>query len=70
MPQTSRSYTTTLPNGNRVTVRVGGSRTKFYKTVTVRRRDGSGNSVTYRRGPLLGYFLGPYSSSVPRWAKE
>lgn len=70
MPQTSGSYTTTLPNGNRVTVRVGGNRSGFYKTVTLRRRDGSSNSRTYRRGRLLAYLVGPYSDSIPRWARD
>jgi hypothetical protein len=75
VPQSRQSNTFKLPNGNKVTVTTGSSRRGMgapthYKTVTVRRPDGSTDSRTYRRGQLLGQILGPYSSSVPAWAKQ
>ncbi|MHB1583313.1 MAG: hypothetical protein ACYCU7_01725 [Acidimicrobiales bacterium] len=65
MPQSRQSNTFTLPNGNRVTITTGSNRSGFYKTVTVRRADGTSTSQTYRR---RGYVLGAYDSSVPGWA--
>lgn len=64
------SRTRKLPNGNRVTVAVGGGRRGSYKTVTVRRPDGTANSRTYRRGFLATHYLGSYSQRAPGWAKQ
>jgi hypothetical protein len=69
MPQTRSTRTVKLPNGNRVSVTVGSNRHGCFKTVTVRRPDGTGESRTYRRGPFLSSFLGGYSDSIPAWAK-
>lgn len=72
MAQSRSSSTVTLSNGNRVTVTTGSnrSRTGFYKTVTVRRRDGTTLSRTYRRGALLSFFAGAYNDSIPPWAQQ
>ena len=68
-----------LANGNRVTITVGSNRNGWYKTVTVKRRDGTGESNTYRRGAGLmgsGGFLGlglhggPYGDDIPDWARR
>lgn len=68
MPQQRTSTTRTLANGNRVTISVGGGRRGTYKTVTVKRPDGTSDSRTYRRGSFLTYLLGAYNRSVPSWA--
>jgi hypothetical protein len=68
MPQSRQSNTFKLPNGNRVTVTTGAGRRSTYKTVTVKRPNGTSTSRTYRRGGLLAYFLGGYDTSVPGWA--
>lgn len=59
-----------LPNGNRVTVRIGGRGAGSSKTVTVKRRDGTGESRTYHRGPFLTWLLGQYQDNIPTWATE
>jgi len=68
MPQNRESNSFTLPNGNHVTITIGSNRRGVYKTVSVRRPDGTRTSRTYRRGGLMAYFLGAYNSSVPSWA--
>jgi hypothetical protein len=73
MAQTRRSKTVTLPNGNRVTVTTGYNRGGYYKTVSVRRNDGTGESQTYRRniglfGTGLFDVAGPYGDDIPAWA--
>ena len=72
MAQTRSSRTVTLSNGSRVTITTGSNRnrTSFYKTVTVKRRDGTGESKTYRRGGVLSFFAGAYDDSVPSWARH
>ena len=65
------SQTVVLENGNRVTIRRGENRRGFYKTVTVKRRNGSSESRTVQRG-VMGAFLnlGPFDESIPDWAKR
>lgn len=73
MAQSRRSRTVVLPNGNRVTVTVGGSgRNGFYKTVSVRRTDGTGESKTDRRNgsSIFNPLGGPYDDSIPAWAQS
>jgi len=70
VPQTRSSKAVKLPNGNRVTVTVGSNRRGCYKTVTVRRPNGTSDSRTYRRGWFLSSFLNGYTDSIPAWAKE
>lgn len=73
MAQTRQSRTVTLPNGNRLTVTTGRNRSGYYKTVTVKRRDGTSDSKTHRRGGGLlgsGWFdtgVG-YRDDIPAWA--
>lgn len=70
MPQRKTSSTRVLPNGNRVTITVGAGRRGTYKTVTVRRPDGTSDSRTFNRGLGSTYFLGGYDKSVPNWASN
>jgi hypothetical protein len=69
---TRRSNTVTLTNGNRVTVTVGKNRSGFYKTVTVKRPNGTSESKTNRRGgaTVFNPFGGPYDNSIPSWARR
>jgi hypothetical protein len=67
------TFITVLPNGNRVTVTVGMNRSGTYKTVSVRRPNGSTHGQIYRRGVFLVWLFGgmfPYSKSIPSWAKQ
>lgn len=68
MPQSRTSKTGKLPNGNKVTVTTGVGRRGTYKTVTVRRPDGTVDSRSYRRGVASSSFLGGYDKTAPRWA--
>lgn len=74
MAQTRRSRTVKLPNGDRVTIATGTTRNGYYKTVTLKRRDGTGESVTNRRNAgLFGSGLfdirGAYRDDIPSWAR-
>jgi hypothetical protein len=64
------SKTVKLPNGNRVTVRIGSNRYGCYKKVTVRRPNGNSETRTYQRGSIASFFLGGYDISIPKWAQE
>lgn len=74
MAQTRQSHTTKLPNGNRVTVTTGYNRGGYYRTVTVRRPDGTSDSRTDRKN--VGFLntglldvSGGYSNDIPGWAR-
>ncbi len=71
MPRRRTSRTYKLPNGNRVTLSRGRGRWRasFFKTVSVRRPDGTGESRSYRRGLFLSE-LGGYSRRIPGWARR
>lgn len=69
--QTAHSYTKTLPNGNKVTVKVSTARNgASIKTVTVRRPNGTSESRTTRRNPVLSYFSNGQNESIPAWAQR
>jgi hypothetical protein len=71
--QTGRSKTTRLSNGDRVTVSTGYNRSGYYRKVTVRRPDGTGESRTEQKN--MGFLntglfdvSGGYGGNIPRWA--
>lgn len=69
MAKTRQSKTVVLPNGNRVTVTIGHNRSGPYKTVSVRRKDGTGDSQTDQRGFWASEFRAPFDFSIPDWAR-
>ena len=57
-----------MPNGDRVTVTAGWRGGRNFKTVTVRRPDGTSDSRTDDRGFVGTEFRGNYDLSIPDWA--
>ena len=67
MAKSRESRTFVLDNGNKVTISLSWSRNRATKTVTVRRRDGTGESRTDQHGHTANWFS-TYGFKIPPWA--